>query len=103
MAAKTKAKKAARKPPLRPRPAKAPTVVVPNHRFAPGTKVAFLPTYTITVERSMRREPFAKPIKTAKVKKDGTLEVAGLAKGQWSAAGPVEDGARWAYVGFAVK
>jgi hypothetical protein len=57
----------------------------------------------ITVERSHKREPFAKPTKTAKVKRDGTLEILGLPKGQWCAAGPVEDGARWAYVAFAVK
>lgn len=92
----TKRKPAARKP-------KPPATQVPNHRFAPGTKVSFLPTHVIGVERSLKREPFAKPVKTAKVRRDGTLEISGLPKGQWSAAGPVDDGSRWAYVGFSVK
>lgn len=93
-----KAKSKARKSPSRP---KGPAVTVPNHPFGPATTVRFLPLHKITVERDLNREPMAKPDKTAKVKADGTLEVRGLQKGMWCAAGQVGD--TWRYFQFSVK
>jgi hypothetical protein len=100
-AAPKKVKPKARKPRKRATKPKGPAVQVPNHRFAPGTEVSFLPVHMVTVERGMNREPFAEPIKKAKVDKNGILEIRGLSKGQWCAAGPVGEG--WIYTQFAVK
>jgi len=98
---KKKAKKATKKPKSTARPSKPAMVAVPNHRFEPGTKVSFLPLAAVTVERGLGREPFATPTKTATVKANGALEVSGLPKGMWCAAGPV--GGRWVYIQFSVK
>lgn len=106
MAAKAKAKKKAPKkatakkaPAKRKRPAKkmpaGPAHVVENHRFAPGTKVSFHRVFEIGVERNEGRAPVPSPIKTATVKKDGTLEVGGLEKGMWVAAGPSGERFLW--------
>jgi hypothetical protein len=79
----------------------APATSVPNNPFAPGTVVGFHRPQTCEVERRANREPFAKPVKTAQAKRDGSLEVSGLDKGMWCAAGPVGD--TWRYIGFSVK
>jgi len=76
---------------------------VPNHRFEPGTKVGIFPAHEVTVERGLGREPIASPIKTATVKKDGSLEVSGLKKGIYLATAFVESEDRHRYVQFSVK
>lgn len=81
-------------------PELAPTEVS-NHRFPPGEEVGVYPSHQVTVERGLGREPFQIPLVTAVVSEDGTLEVSGLPKGGYCAAGPVGD--RYAYVGFQVK
>jgi hypothetical protein len=109
MAAKTKAKTA--KPTAKKatkRTSKKPRVKgqsIPNHRFAPGTKVGVYPAHEVTVERGMGREPIASPTATATVKDDGTLEVSGLKAGAYLAAAEIKvDGEpRYRYVQFSVK
>jgi plastocyanin len=113
-AAKAKAKKAAPKKASKEAPAKkrtrkakpkrgAPKFRVENHGFAPGTKVRFLPTFKVTVERQLNREPIPTPDKTATVKANGNLEVAGLSQGMWCAAGLDNSGESWRYVQFPVN
>ena len=80
---------------------KAPAVTVTNHRFPPDTEVGFYRPQTVEVERHGSFAPFGKPEATAKVKADGTLEVRGLDKGPWAAAGQV--GGEYLFVQFSVK
>lgn len=76
-------------------------VVIGSHPFAPGTEVLVHPAVLVGVERREARKPFGTPTATATVADSGQLEVVGLPKGQWSAAGPVGD--RWDFVQFGVK
>ena len=100
MATKTK-KPAARKAKPRSRKRTTPPTIVPNHHFPPGTKVGFFRPASVEMERNIGREPIPSPVETATVAKAGTLAVAGLAAGQWVAAGPI--GETWRYYGFSVK
>lgn len=99
MATKAKPKsKSTRKRASKPKP---PAITIPNHRFEPGSTVGFFPATDVGVERAYGREPIPDPTKTAKVAKNGTLKVSGLAKGQWCAAALVAE--RWRYFQFSVK
>lgn len=111
-AKKAAPKKAAKKPaakkavPKRKRKAavKGPLTKVGGHRFAPGAEISFLPVHRVTVERGMGSAPMATPIQTAKVGKDGSLEVRGLEPGNWCAAGPDPvNPERWLYIQFPVS
>jgi hypothetical protein len=94
--AKPRSKKAAAKQPQQT----PPPVVVSGHPFAPGTEVGLHPTSAVSWERENGRAPFPEPIYIAIVADDGTLEVSGLGRGSWCAAGLV--GESWRYVQFQV-
>jgi hypothetical protein len=117
MAAKAKAKKPARKPAKKKAPKKAapkrkarksskpkgPATRIESHPFAPGTTIQFLPVTEVEVERSLNRAPIGKATAKAKVAKDGSLEIRGLAPGMWAAAGPINDEGDFRFVQFSVK
>lgn len=75
---------------------------IENHAFAPGTKVGIHHAHEVTVERGLGRAPIPDPLKEVTVSKDGSLEVSGLDKGMYLAAGQV-DGGRWRYFQFPVN
>jgi hypothetical protein len=97
---KPAAKKSKRRKPAKPKQ----TQIVPNHSFNPGDEVWILPLHTVEVERSMNREPMGTPAHVAAVKKDGTLEVSGLKKGNYAAAAPTgNEQLPWRYLQFSVS
>lgn len=75
---------------------------VQTHPFLPGTYVGFYPAADVGVERSLGREPFPDPTVSSIVADDGTLEVAGLSRGTWCAAGQADGGQRYLYIQFPV-
>lgn len=99
--AKPKAKSSSRKRSTKKTESQFPQAFIANHRFPPETKVGFWPATDIGTERAQGQEPFPKPTRTATVKKDGTLSVAGLPEGPWCAAAEVDG--RWLFLQFQVK
>lgn len=97
----TKAKTKARKTTNRSRSPKGKAQTVANHAFPLECEVGFWPTHEVTVERNSGREPFAPPAVTAKVQKDGSLEVKGLKPGHYVAGAEVDGTYR--YFGFSVE
>lgn len=103
MATKTKAKTAKKRPATKRKRARKPSTpafTVPNHRFEAGSTVQFFPRSAVGVEKATGREPIPSPTETAKVAKDGTLQVRGLGPGTWTAAAVAAG--RWLYFDFSV-
>lgn len=99
MATKTKTK--AKTKTTRKAKPKGSVYAVPNHRFAAGATVGVFNASDVGFERSIGREPIPKPLKTAKVHKNGVLEFRGLGKGRYLAAS--ETDGRFLYVEFSIK
>ena len=74
-------------------------------RFAPGTEVLVYRGIDVELERSRNREPRANPLSTAKVGKDGSLEISVPKKDQYVLAGNVgsDKEPQWRYLSVAVK
>ena len=74
-------------------------------RFSPGTEVLVYRSVDVELERGRNREPVQNPLSSAKVGKDGTLEISVPKKGQYSLAGNVgtDKEPSWRYLSVAVK